>query len=257
MSELKRAQVDEFFESGFTVVRDVFTDKEIAEMRAAFDRLERTAARLSASTMVRGSQFVLRPRPGGPPAIQRVVWCGAAEPVLSRYGRDPRLLKPAALLLGSRVMHQLINQAHFKLPGDEVSFPWHQDSTHRRYGGSEWKDVNGNGSYVQSVTAVDRIRRDNGPLELIPGSCKLGHLGLRDDGALPADVDARAAISIAMDPGSVVFFGPYTIHRSRPNRSDTPRRVLINGFACPGANSRTYPGQGADRRVALGGQVSF
>jgi hypothetical protein len=46
-------------------------------------------------------------------------------------------------------------------------------------------------------------------------------------------------------------FGPFTIHRSLPNRSSTPRRIFINGFASPGANSRVYPGEGAGRTVRL------
>ena len=102
--------------------------------------------------------------------IHRVVWCGAAEPILSRYGMDRRLLEMAGQLLGSSEMNQLINQAHFKLPGDGVEFPWHQDSTHRRFGGDGWQDLNGRGSYVQTVTAIDTVTHDNGPLEFIPGS---------------------------------------------------------------------------------------
>jgi hypothetical protein len=47
----------------------------------------------------------------------------------------------------------------------------------------------------------------------------------------------------------VLLFGPYTFHRSLPNRSTRPRRVFINGFAHPGANSRVYPGDGAGRTL--------
>src|SRR5262249_12844568 len=104
-------------------------------MRAAFERLERTACGLRETAMVRGSQFVGEGmvNGGGRARIHRVVWCGAAEPLLSEFGRAPRLVRVAARLLGSNTMSQLINQAHFKFPGDGVEFPWHQDSTHRRY----------------------------------------------------------------------------------------------------------------------------
>jgi ectoine hydroxylase-related dioxygenase (phytanoyl-CoA dioxygenase family) len=149
-------------------------------------------------------------------------------------------------------MNQLINQAHFKLPGDGVDFPWHQDSTHRRYGRGEWVDANGRGSYVQTVIAVDDITPDNGPLEFIPGSCRLGHVEppAGQEGRLPEHlVDPASAVAATMPAGSVLLFGPYTFHRSRPNESTTPRRVFINGFAYPGANSRVYPGEGAGRLV--------
>jgi hypothetical protein len=54
-----------------------------------------------------------------------------------------------------------------------------------------------------------------------------------------------------MRAGSVLVFGPFTVHRSLPNRSRTPRRIFINGYAYPGANARVYPGDGAGRTLTL------
>ena len=254
MNPLTDAQVDAFYERGFFVQEDVFGRGELASMREAFDRLERIACQFSEPTIYRGTQFVVQRVPYGEGTrarIDRIVWCGAAEPILSSFGRDPRLVSMSARLLGSDSMEQLINQAHFKLPGDGVSFPWHQDSSHRRYGQSEWNDVNGRGSYVQTIVALDEVTEDNGPIELIPGSCRLGHLDLPPDGALPVDVDPGTAVAATMRAGSVLVFGPFTIHRSLPNRSRTPRRIFINGYAYPGANSRVYPGDGAGRTLTL------
>jgi ectoine hydroxylase-related dioxygenase (phytanoyl-CoA dioxygenase family) len=247
MPRLTDAQVESFFERGFLVVPGVFAAGEIAEMRLAFARLQRTAEHLGESRMFRGSQFVLGRGDRGQISIQRIVWCGAAEPVLSEYGRDPKLLRLASTILGSAEMNQLINQAHFKLPGDGVAFPWHQDSTHRRFGCGDWRDVNGKGSYVQTVTAIDDVSTDSGPLELIPGSSRLGHLGLSEEDSLPPAVLSHGTFTATMQAGDVLLFGPYTLHRSQPNVSDCPRRALINGFAYPGANSRVYPGKGAGR----------
>lgn len=253
---LRPEQMAAFFEVGFVLQPHVFAADEIGEMRAGFERLERTAYRLKRTRLYRGSQFVLSPVADESPRlhvrIDRIVWCGAAEPVLSAFGEDPRLLAMASQLLGSREMNHLINQAHFKLPGDGVDFPWHQDSTHRRYGGEEWRDLNGRGSFVQTLTAIDDVTVENGPLQVIPGSCKLGHVDPPEGGVgwLPTDrLDPRTAVSVTMQAGSVLLFGPYTFHRSQPNCSPHPRRVFINGFAYPGANSRVYPGVGAGRLV--------
>lgn len=251
-SGLGREQIREFFQLGFTVMRSVFCPEELGRMRAAFSRLRQTARTLGGSGEFRGASFVVERRAGsGPKAhIQRVVWCGGAEPLLDRLGRDPRLVGPAARLLGSRRVVQLINQAHYKLPGDGVEFPWHQDSSHRRFGKGEWLDVNGRGSYVQTVTAIDDADESNGGLGFIPGSCSFGHITLPDDsrGCLPAwRVDPARAVVPRLRAGDVVLFGPYTIHGSAPNTSDRPRRAFINGFACPGANRRVYPGAGTGR----------
>ena len=252
---LSKEQIEAFFELGYVVQPNVFSPAEIDRMRAAFVRLERSANAFSTERMHNGSQFVVErvrnDEVGTSVRIHRVVWCGAAEPILSRYGMDRRLLEMAGQLLGSSEMNQLINQAHFKLPGDGVEFPWHQDSTHRRFGGDGWQDLNGRGSYVQTVTAIDTVTHDNGPLEFIPGSCRLGHVPQERDGQLPSSVDARTAVPATMEAGSVLMFGPYTFHGSLPNRSAGPRRIFINGFAYPGANTRVYPGSGAGRLVGI------
>ena len=246
---LDRAQQQQFFDVGYVVVPAVFGRAELTRMREAFERLRVAAEELPETGMYRGSQFVLS-RANGRLRIDRVVWCGAAEPVLSELGSDARLVGPASQLLGSSEMHQLINQAHFKLAGDGVEFPWHQDSVHRRHGSADWRDVNGRGSYVQTFTAVDDMTPENGPIEFIPGSCALGHVEPPADppGWLPLDrLDPGRAVSVTAEAGGVVFFGPYVYHRSLPNRSDRPRRAFVNGFAHPGANSRKYPGEGAGR----------
>ena len=245
-----------FIRDGFDVFRNVFTAAEVTLIAEAFDRLERTARRLRSTRMVRGSQFVVSAQPGAADEdvkIQRVVWCGAAEPILSSLGKDPRLVRLAAQLMGGCEFDQLINQAHFKFPGDGVAFDWHQDSRHRRYGTDLWNDVDGRGSFIELVTAIDPMTTSNGPLEFIPGSHTRGHIPpMHGTNDLPRDAFNPAdAVTVTLEPGDVAAFGAFVIHGSKPNTSDQPRRSLLNGFALPGANHRIYPGEGAGRRVRL------
>ncbi len=240
---LAAAQIERFFSIGWLLLPRLFKPREIKRMGRAFDRLRRRAERLPAAGDYRGSRFVIdREGSHGAVRIHRVVWCGACESVLAEYGADPRLLRPVAELLGSTTMNQLINQAHFKMPGDGVKFGWHQDSTHRRYGQPVWTDVTGRGSYGQTTVAIEAMSESNGPLRFIPGSCRLGHVANPD-----YRVPEERAVTLMMEPGDVVMFGPYTFHSSEPNRSDHPRRALINGYAACGANRRVYPGCGSGR----------
>ncbi|MYB59082.1 MAG: phytanoyl-CoA dioxygenase family protein [Gemmatimonadetes bacterium] len=133
---LSEEQIEAFFEIGFVIVPDVFTPAEIEEMSAGFDRLQKMAYALSEPGIHNGSDFAIERKESGQVIIHRISWCGAAEPLLLAYGKDPRLLGMASQLLDSNEMNQLINQAHFKIPGDNVAFPWHQDSEHRGYGKS-------------------------------------------------------------------------------------------------------------------------
>ena len=64
---------------------------------------------------------------------------------------------------------EIINQAHFKAPGDGVDFPWHQDSVNRGYHTGKFLDVHGNRSYVNIAVAIDAETADNGPLSVYEG----------------------------------------------------------------------------------------
>ena len=268
MIELTNEQRYDFFQVGFFVLSDFFKQNEIDEMKISFQSLQETAFSLANKhldelgqeketyVMYQGAQFVLgRVKRGvnsGQPSIRRVAWCGAAEPMLSKYGEDQRLLYIASQLLGSKEMSQLINQAHFKLPGDEVTFEWHQDSTHRGYGSNYWQDINGQGSYVQIITAIDDMTEKNGPVCFIPNTVKLGHLDLpkKLGQCLHAGIfRLEDAVPVEMPAGSIAVFHPYSIHSSQPNRSNNTRHVFINGYACLGANSRQYAGEGSGKTV--------
>lgn len=243
---LSPAQIERFERDGFLAVPGVFSQGELESLRRAFDRLEAIAAELPGPRDVGASRFVVE-RPDGVLRIHRVVGCGAVEPELGRIGADARLTERAARLLGGEHVVQLLNQAHFKLPGDGVAFGWHQDSVHRRYGTELWRDVNRRGSYVQCVLAIDDVTADSGPLRFAVGSHLRGHRE-PTGGTLPPDVEGHCAIEApTLAAGGLLLFGPYVYHASSANRSKRPRRILINGYASPGANRRDYPWLGTGR----------
>ncbi|HAA58229.1 MAG TPA: hypothetical protein DCE42_25925 [Myxococcales bacterium] len=242
--QLSEAQRDTFFEDGFVIIPNVFSPQEIERMRMSFERLLDMARSLEGKVIHEGAQFVVEQRPHQQPpfCFHRVGWCGAVEPYLLEIGRSPKLLKMVSQLLGSQTVVHLLNQAHYKQPHDGLAFPWHQDSYHRRYGTSLWEDLNEKGSYVQTAIALDDVTEENGPLEFIPGSWRKGHIVREVDEQPPFDVSS--AVKGLMSTGDVVMFGPFTFHRSMPNESTSPRRILINGYAYPGANAREYTGSG-------------
>jgi ectoine hydroxylase-related dioxygenase (phytanoyl-CoA dioxygenase family) len=245
--------MSEFFDAGYLVVRAMFASPEIDEMRAAFDRLERRARVLDGATKVGDTLFVVEPGKNGDVRIERIVWCGGVEPVLGAFGRSGRLLSLVAALLGSREMDQLINQAHIKNPGDGTAFHFHQDSYHRRYGTDLFHDVNGRGSFVQTLTALDPMDPENGGLLVVPGSHRRGHVPT-GDGRLPEGAfDPSRAVPLGLGPGDVALLSPFTVHGSKENRAETKRRLFINGFSSPGANRREYPGCGRGLRLTAPG----
>lgn len=249
-SPLSTTQIEQFYERGWIILENLFEESELQRLRSSFDSLKLMAELLKTTQTSQGSHFVLNQK-NGETVIQRIVWAGGAAPYLAEISADPRLIDPAAQLLGSQEMDQLLNQAHFKMPGDGVSFDWHQDIQHRDKGPGTWTDVNGRGSYVQSILLVDDMTQDNGPLMFIPGSSQWGRLDLESENDDFAEnlIHEKKAVKVLGRAGSVLFFGPYSVHGSFANNSQFPRRILINGYASPGANHRIYPGKDSGRRL--------
>lgn len=251
-------EIRTFHDVGWILKPALFDASEIAAMRDCFSDLERLAAELDGTGPHHGSHFVLGER-DGQQVIKRVVWAGGSQPFLLEIGSDDRLTVPAAQLLGSADMDQLLSQAHFKRPNDGVIFGWHQDIQHRDKGGDTWRDVNGRGSFVQTLIAIDGMTPDSGPLHFIPGSSGWGRVDFGDHdydnpgypAKRPPEFREENVVIIEAQPGDTLFFGPYTAHASFENTSADYRRVLINGYAYPGANRREYPGEGSCRRLSV------
>ena len=257
-NSLTAADVERFFDVGWIEKKNLFQPDEVQKMRECFDNLEMLASQLTETSLSNGSHFVLG-KNGPQQVIKRVVWAGGSQPYLLNVGNDRRLIVPSGQLLASETMEQLLSQAHFKRPNDGVVFGWHQDIQHRDKGNDTWRDLNGTGSFVQTLVAIDAMTADSGPLMFMPGSAKWGRADfgghdydqVSDQTSRPAEFSEADAVTVLAEPGDVLFFGPYTAHASFENTSDSYRRVLINGYAFPGANARRNPGDGAGRLLSV------
>ena len=161
-------QTREFHDTGWIVIESLFDAAEVLRMIQCFEALEAMAADMPGTGLRDGAYFVLGEK-NNEKVIKRVVWAGGCQPYLLTIGADPRLTGPASRLLGSPQMEQLLCQAHFKRPNDGVVFGWHQDIQHRDKGNGTWREVNGKGSFVQTLIVLVEMSEDSGPIHLIPG----------------------------------------------------------------------------------------
>jgi ectoine hydroxylase-related dioxygenase (phytanoyl-CoA dioxygenase family) len=242
--------IQEFHHNGFIHVPNLFSLSEVEDIKKELEYLYNKACHLKETAIINNTQYVI-----GNEAIQRVVWCAGERPELLKYAHDSRITKIVSQILKSKIADHLICQAHYKMPQDEVAFDWHQDSQHRCFGTDLWKNINNFGSYVQTLMAVDVMDIDNGPMQMVPLTGMMGNLHLEKlkehQTSFEKLFDINNTITVTMTPGSVLFFGPYSIHGSAPNNSDRPRRVFINGYAYPECNKRLYPGSGKGLRINL------
>lgn len=229
---------------GYAVLRGAFSPAYVRRVAQAFERLESFGRDIATGRRdpppAETTSFVVE---ADPFRLHRVVWAGGADAELAELALAPRWLEVAGAALRADVVVQLIQQAHFKLPGDEVAFGWHQDASNRRFGSDLWNDRDGAGSYVQMALAVDPMTSENGPLQMLRGSHRLGFVADPTSGVID-DLPELPVDEVLLEPGDLAVFGPFVIHGSGPNRSDVRRRLFLQGYTLEGVNRRVYPGCG-------------
>jgi ectoine hydroxylase-related dioxygenase (phytanoyl-CoA dioxygenase family) len=231
-----------YWRDGYAVVRGFFSPDEIAEMAAALDELE-AEGEAHGRCFRHGNLFynVAREREGAEPLVRMVQWPSYHQPVLNGVRLDTRFVDLLEPLIG-RDLKQIINQAHWKVPGSLGDFAWHQDSRFRRPP-EAYRNLAT--AYVQTGLAIDPHTPQSGCMRFIPRSHLGGDLAMDSskkamgsamaDAALEAvGLSAGDAIDVLLDPGDLALWSPYLVHGSGKNSSEHKRRLYINGYVRAG-----------------------
>lgn len=247
--------IESYRSDGIMIVRGVINAAEIAELKAGCDELEFKARDLSEDTFW-GDTFVNMFRNKDPfdktllnepvvrGQIRRVTYPYLVSPILNKMRQHRKLLSAVSEILGRDIV-QIVNQVNFNPPHSGAGWGWHQDYRFRRPGIEDMRS-----HFVQTIIAIDRCSEVNGGIRCVPKSDLCGALKLDIDPSTAEQFfDAKAAFTPVLEPGDVFFFNPYIIHGSTANKSDSQRRVYINGFASKSA----CPGHG--QTVMMGGEI--
>lgn len=128
----------------------------------------------------------------------------------------PGLRDTVSLVFGEPAV-MFKDKINFKMPGGDGFTP-HQDI---QAGWERYATL-----HITALVSIDAATRHNGCLELVASRHREGQLG-PSWVPLPDEVVSRMAfVPCETEPGDVVLFDSFTPHRSAPNRSDRPRRVL-------------------------------
>ena len=150
------------------------------------------------------------------------------DDVYSAITRSERIVHAMETVLGGEVYHYH-HKLMLKQPRVGGSWEWHQDYGYWYENGCLFPLM------ASCMIAIDRATRDNGCLQVIKGSHRLGRLEHRKVGEQTgADQDRVVHILsrmehvwVNMEPGSALFFHCNVLHRSDRNKSADPRWSLI------------------------------
>jgi len=214
--KLSPDQIAAYHRDGYVIVKSLFDPEEIELLRRAskedkalddhaFSKDDGTGARVRLS-----------------------LWNHPGEGIYGMFARCRKLVDSVEHLLGDAAYHY-----HSKMIMKDArvggAWAWHQDYGYWYQNGVLYPDL------CSASIAVDRATRENGCLQVLKGSHKLGRVDhvLSGDqaGADPERVhEAKKRMELVycmMEPGDVVFFHGNLLHASDRNDSEHPRWSMI------------------------------
>jgi phytanoyl-CoA hydroxylase len=237
---LEARERDQLGQEGFVVRRNVFDASEIGLLG---DACEALVTRLleeqrNVKVTVGSYTFEIQQRLGtvvkweqeNPDLLLGIELFAHLSETLREWALDPRLLGPARDLVGSDDIDLFTEKLNLKRAHRGGPIVLHQDFPY-------WADATPIAARVATaVIFVDEARCDNGCLEVVPGSHRDGvqaRKAVDGFGSLemdPAAFDTSRLVPLEVAAGGVVFFGPFLVHRSLPNRSGHDRRALLFSY---------------------------
>jgi len=213
---LQPTQIDQYHDQGYLLLEAHFAPDEI-------DLLRVTA---QSDRQLQSHAFEKRDRRGTP--VRLSVWNHPGDNIYGIFARCQRIVGVAEQVLGDEPYHYH-SKMILKDAGSGGAWEWHQD-----YG--YWYS---NGLLRPQLTscfiAIDPANEENGCLQVIPQSHKLGRIDHHRSGQQAGvDPDRMQAIlkiyparNVLMQPGDVLFFHANLLHRSDQNDSTQTRWAMI------------------------------
>jgi len=226
-------------EQGYFVVRGVLDKDNIAN---ALNRIRQISAHIEAYEgrlpwIVPVKDETLRHDPDPLYHHDWLDWITFRDEVLWReVAANPRLLEIARAVVGPDVYILNGGGVFLKPPGSPANVPWHQDASpfHMKTDDSERTAA----PLFDFWLGLTEASQDMGPLQLIPGSQRLGRLPhIEDTSGLLPRVDPPAhgfshhdVVTIETGPGDLIVWHQDMIHGSEPNTSSKPRIAVASVY---------------------------
>jgi ectoine hydroxylase len=213
---LSESEIRGFRDDGYLIRRGYYDREEM-------DLLLRTARQ---DHNMLSHNIAVRDTKGGQSRLS--IWNHPGDDLYGMMSRGRRMVDAMEQLLGDEVYHYH-SKMMLKEPQIGRAWEWHQDYGYWYQNGCLLPDM------CSGLIAVDRATKENGCLQLLAGSHKMGHVehGRFGDqtGADPERVEMAIKrfpmVYFEAEAGDVLFFHANVLHASAANTSPNPRWSLI------------------------------
>ena len=216
MNLLTEEQLSDYDRDGYIVVRNLFSKDEIDSLGHA----ARSDNEMDKSSTQRDD--------GEGNAVRLALWNHPGDGIYGMFARCRKMVDRVEEILREEVYHyhskMILKDA--KVGG---AWAWHQDYGYWYQNGVLSPNL------CSVMIAVDQATIENGCMQVIKGSHKLGRINhiLSGDQA-GADMERVEEakkrldlVHVTMEPGDALFFHSNTLHASDANESDHPRWAMI------------------------------
>jgi ectoine hydroxylase-related dioxygenase (phytanoyl-CoA dioxygenase family) len=213
---LSKEQLETYAHDGFVLVKEFFDAEEVDLLRRAAK--EDRALDDHSYTSADGE--------GG--RVRLSLWNHPGDGIYGMFARCNRMVDAAEQILEDEAYHY-----HSKMIMKEAkvggAWTWHQDYGYWYQNGVLFPNL------TSVMVAVDKASRENGCLQVIPGSHRLGrieHVLSGDQAGADTDrvehiLERLDLVYCEMQPGDTLFFHSNLLHRSDRNLSEHPRWSMI------------------------------
>lgn len=205
-------------ENGYLLVRGVFSQPEVLQMRESVERIIQRAARAKADANHAWQGDFLPPE-----QLKKLVLKGFHDvhyhdAAFTRAATHPNMVSVLNGIIGPNVqLHH--SKMLVKPPANGAAFPMHQDYPYFPHS---------NHSMLAASVHLDDADMENGCLCVVPGSHKQGvlpHIGVHYLNHKEHPISSGTPCPA--EAGDVLFFNYLTIHGSDVNRSERTRRNVL------------------------------
>jgi ectoine hydroxylase-related dioxygenase (phytanoyl-CoA dioxygenase family) len=227
---LTDAEREQYDRDGYVLREGTFTREETAEIAASCEELlERVVAERHGKRQKAGS-YVFEGE-GDSDVVHGLEPFAHVAPELETWAYDARFVDPMRDICEDDEPILFTEKLNLKRAHMGGVNPLHQDYPY-------WTEVADDPRKVATAMLfLDDATLANGCLQVVPGSHRDGVRAKRNDmdafGNLEMDQGAFAdgdPVPLEVAAGSVVFFGPFLVHMSEPNRSDGDRRSILFSY---------------------------
>ena len=225
------AQVQSFVDDGFLVVENLMTPDEL-------EALKQETADLARGKYPCESLKPLPEDMSDAEALKNILCIHQPHhisPVTMGFVKHPKICGILSQITAAHLPHwdgsvKCMQSMLFVKPPNFQGQAWHQDEIY-----IPTRDRSLIGAWI----AIDDATIENGCLWVVPGSHRTGYLYPQHAHENPDEFDfapesygfdESAEVPVEVKAGALVFFNGYLLHRSRKNRSEVYRRVLVNHY---------------------------